>query len=313
MRFERIQDRANGKWRSILVGIGINEKFLTAKHGPCPLCDGTDRFRWDDKKGSGSYFCNRCGAGSGVDLVMKFKGVNFLDARKLIEAELPQAVVAAPKAKRGIDPARYVEMWRMAQPLSGVCPASKYLDSRGVGGSMYPSQLRFMPKATYVHDDGKKTYHPAMLALFVSPDAKAATVHFTYLDERGRKADVPKVRKLAPCPIPSGGAVRLSSSASIMGVAEGIETALSASRLFDMPVWAALSATGLMKWQPPTTCRHVFVFGDADASFGGQHKAYALAYRLRTEGFAVTVELPRELGRDWNDEVREHHHAMAAQ
>jgi putative DNA primase/helicase len=303
MSFIRIQDRACGKWASILPAIGIPKAYLANKHGPCPICGGKDRFRFDDKGGSGSFYCNACGAGSGVDLVMRVRKVEFAEARRLIEEQLPSAVVAKPKAQRGIDPAVFVDMWRAARPLNGIDPPSKYLMSRGLSFDTFPSQLRFMPRMTYHHEDKRRSEHPAMLALFVAPDAASATVHITYLDDYGRKADVPKSRKLAPGPIPPGGAVRLASSAESMGIAEGIETALSAARLFGMPVWAALSANGLMKWQPPKTVRHVTVFGDTDDSFTGQHKAYALACRLRTEGFAVDVALPEQMGTDWNDEL----------
>ena len=63
--------RARGRWKEILPQFGIDPKFLTNRHGPCPLCRGKDRFRFDDKDGSGSYFCNQCGPGSGVILIRK--------------------------------------------------------------------------------------------------------------------------------------------------------------------------------------------------------------------------------------------------
>ena len=303
MSFVRIQDRACGKWGSILPAIGIPKAYLANKHGPCPICGGKDRFRFDDKAGSGSYYCNACGAGSGVDLVMRARNVSFAEARRLIEEQLPSAVVAKPKAQRGIDPGVFVAMWRAARPLNGMCPASKFLISRGLSFDVYPSQLRFMPGMTYTHEDKSKTKHPAMLALFVAPDMSASTVHITYLDDYGRKAVVPKPRKLAPCPIPAGGAVRLSQSADHMGIAEGIETALAAHKLFGIPVWSALSANGLMKWQPPKTARRISIFGDTDASYAGQHKAYALACRLKTEGYDVDVCFPELKDTDWNDEL----------
>ena len=63
--------RARGRWKEILAQFGIDPKFLTNRHGSCPLCRGKDRFRFDDKDGSGSYFCNQCGPGSGVILIRK--------------------------------------------------------------------------------------------------------------------------------------------------------------------------------------------------------------------------------------------------
>ena len=300
MLFEKIQDKAIGRWRDLLPAIGIHEQFLSRKHGPCPMCGGTDRFRWDDKAGSGSFYCNQCGAGSGVDLVMKFKGMSFIEAKRLIEEHLPATVVELPKAKRTANIDKLENVWRSASALTGSDPASWYLSRRGLS-HVGVSSLRFMPKFPYYHDDKTKTEHPAMLALFVGPDRAKHTIQYTYLDTNGRKAEVPKPRKLAPAQIPHGGAVRLATSAETMGIAEGVETALAASKMFDIPVWSALSAGGLIKWQPPGTARHIIVFGDNDANATGQAAAWSLAHRLMVEGLRAEVRIPDDPGTDWND------------
>src|SRR3954447_11493912 len=67
-------ERARHRWREILPQLGIDTRFLVNKHGPCPLCGGRDRYRFDDRDGSGSYYCNQCGAGVGVILVRKLHG-----------------------------------------------------------------------------------------------------------------------------------------------------------------------------------------------------------------------------------------------
>ncbi|MBB2965103.1 toprim domain-containing protein, partial [Methylobacterium sp. R2-1] len=86
-----------------------------------------------------------------------------------------------------------------------------------------------------------------------------------------------------------------------LGIAEGIETALAAARLFNMPVWAATNSTMLAKWQPPDCAREIVVFGDADPAFGGQAAAYALAHRLAVRDRRVRVQLPPRIGSDWAD------------
>ena len=70
-------ERARGRWRDILPQLGIDSSFLKPNpydKGPCPLCGGKDRFRFDDKEGSGSYFCNQCGPGVGIILIRKKRG-----------------------------------------------------------------------------------------------------------------------------------------------------------------------------------------------------------------------------------------------
>lgn len=65
-----IVNAANGYWPEILRGAGISIPD-NGKHGPCPACGGKDRFRFDDKNGRGTWFCNQCGSGDGLDLVCK--------------------------------------------------------------------------------------------------------------------------------------------------------------------------------------------------------------------------------------------------
>jgi putative DNA primase/helicase len=87
---------ARGRWPEILAALaGLSEAELRDRHQPCPLCGGTDRYRFDDKDGSGSWFCNQCGgkdqrggAGSGMDLLMRRQGWSFVEAARQVEAFL---------------------------------------------------------------------------------------------------------------------------------------------------------------------------------------------------------------------------------
>jgi len=300
---EDIRDVAKGRWRSIHLAAGIDKEHLSGKHTACPCCAGKDRFRWDNKDSTGSSFCNQCGAKTGMDLVMAVKGWDFVTAKRWVLEQVGRSPVETPKVRRGNDDlARALEqMWFNAVPLNGIDPASKYLIRRGIKLINWPTQIRYAARCAYKHDDGKVSHHPAMLAKFVSPDAKDWTLHRTYLDDAGRKAQVPQPKKLMPGPVPKGGAVRLSNSAETMGVAEGIETAWSASLLYDIPVWPTLSDGLLATWQPPPTAKNIIIFADADSSYAGQSAAYLLAKRLRTENYHVEPRMPDELDVDWND------------
>ena len=70
-------DFARGRWREILPKLGIPSESLRNRHGPCPICGGKDRFRFDDQNGDGSFYCNVCGAGNGIHLAQKVMGVSF--------------------------------------------------------------------------------------------------------------------------------------------------------------------------------------------------------------------------------------------
>lgn len=308
MSFERIHDRAQGRWKSLLPLLGIGAKYLFNKHGPCPMCVGKQSWRFDDKGGNGTWICTHCGAGNGVDLVMKFKNVDFLTAKKMIEEHVGVAPVVVPKASKSEQQRvsdqrdQMAHLWGRARPLDGEDLASRYLMARGIICRPWPLALKSIDDLPYWQDNTKALL-PAMLAKFAAPDGKSAILHRTYLSEPGAKAAIEKPRQIMPGRMPPGGAVRLTAPAETMGIAEGIETALSAAILFQVPVWAALSAGALMKWQPPPEAKCILIFGDSDESIAGQVSAYGLAHRLKTEGYHVDVRLPAEIGTDWNDHM----------
>jgi putative DNA primase/helicase len=91
-----IQDLANGRWPDLLSHFcALTPEQLSDKHQPCPLCGGKDRYRFDDRDGSGSWFCNQCGgrnqnggAGSGMDLLMRSTGWSFTESLSRIRSYL---------------------------------------------------------------------------------------------------------------------------------------------------------------------------------------------------------------------------------
>jgi putative DNA primase/helicase len=301
--YNPLKERAVGRWDSILPQLKIDSKFLRNRHGPCPACAGTDRFRYDNKGGHGTFYCSKCGPGWGVNLVMNVHQVDFKGAADLIEPLLPTARVFVPKKKKegfGMEIADTI--WRMGAPLNGTDPASKYLRKRNLTAYSNPS-LRYVASMEYMHEDKSRTVHPAMVARFLSPDKTLSIVHRTYLDNAGNKADVPAPRKMTAGKIPEGGAVRLAHAAETMGIAEGIETALAAMALFDVPVWAATSANALAKWSPPAIVKHVLIFADNDLSFTGHVHSANLAYKLTGLGYKCEIRMPDERGTDWNDQM----------
>ncbi|WP_305790497.1 primase-helicase zinc-binding domain-containing protein [Acidisphaera rubrifaciens] len=53
--------------------LGVDARYLVNRHGPCPVCGGRDRLRFDDKDGSGSFYCNQCGPGAALYLLRRAK------------------------------------------------------------------------------------------------------------------------------------------------------------------------------------------------------------------------------------------------
>lgn len=296
-----LRDTCQGRWAAILPMVGVDARHLNGKHGPCPMCAGRDRFRFDNKDGRGSWICSQCGAGDGIALAMAVNGWDFKEAAARIEplaGVAQKATVSRERDKQALRDAMN-RLWTGAKPVAYGDPVDRYLTARGIKLDAYPAALRFADRCRY--QDSSPTYHPAMLAKVSGPDGRPATVHRTYLSADGSKADVEDARRIMPGQMPKGVTVRLSEPSRIMGIAEGIETALSASAIWSVPSWAAVNAAMLMAWEPPPEAREIFIFGDNDTKFGGHAAAYALAHRLAMRGYSVRVELPVDAGMDWND------------
>lgn len=298
-----IEARARGRWHGILTTIGIPESYLTGKHGPCIICNGQDRWRWDDKNGSGSFYCNQCQpkSGSGIALVQKFIGCNFPEALEKIQSIIG-GCEKMPEQKPKADPKIALnKVWQASTPLTGSDPVSKYLHSRGL--NLQPDNIRFCEKC---YESDSKTEMSAMIARVQSEDGRPVSLHRTYLQGSG-KADIESPKKLMPGTEPlNGGAVRLFSPESslfesnTLGIAEGIETAVAATQLSQIATWAAISTSLLESWQPPNNIKSIVIFADRDANFAGQKSAYILANKLYNRDFLVEVTMPDEVG-DWND------------
>jgi len=185
-------------------------------------------------------------------------------------------------------------LWRGAGTLSG-SPAEVYLTKRCL--TQFSSDLRFHPR-TPLGPRGAVRFLPAMLAA-VRTDLGVIAVHRTFLDTRTARLasfDRPK-RALGSL---RNGAVRLAGpQAGRLGLAEGIETALSAMQLFGVPCWATLGNErfGLVTI-PQSVCElHLFVDNDAGGDLAEEraNEAYAC------DGRRIVATRPANLDKDWND------------
>lgn len=82
MRWDAESIHSAVSWSAVLKQLGIDETCLRDRHGPCPMCGGEDRFRFDDLNGRGTWFCNQCGNGDGFALLRRIYGWTFAEARR---------------------------------------------------------------------------------------------------------------------------------------------------------------------------------------------------------------------------------------
>lgn len=152
---ENLRDRCQGKWRGMLPQLGIDSRHLSGKHGPCPACDGTDRFRFDDKDGRGTYICSHCGAGDGFSLLMIAKRIGFKEAAELIEGIVGSVPRENEKRQDRSEKSLREAMnalWGSGRPISDLDVAGRYLAGRNIHMAEYPSALRFVERCRYQAD-----------------------------------------------------------------------------------------------------------------------------------------------------------------
>jgi putative DNA primase/helicase len=299
-----LQERARGRWKSILPALGIDPKYLTGKNGPCPLCPGgRDRWRFDNKRGDGTWICTHCGAGQGIKLAMEFTRLPFKELAQRIDSIIGEVPVekARPEPSAESRRATLNNLWRSGSHVRSDDPVALWLRNRGLNIDVYPNSLRTHTRVR--HSGPPVTFHPAMLAMVTAATGKPATIHKTYITTTGTKAPVDKVRMFSLGSRPAGGAVRLALPTDILGVSEGIESAFAAMQIFGIPTWAALDASGVEKFVPPPGIDRLVIFADNDRNGVGQRAAYALACRLSGE-IEVDVKVPDSVDTDWNDIVR---------
>jgi len=303
-------ERARHRWLEILPQFGIDTRFLTNKPGPCPLCGGKDRYRFDDRDGSGSYICGQCGAGVGVILLRKLHGWDHKTACDEIDKIVGRET--APRSSRptaATDEAkdkekRYSRLKRALEEATDQRVVAAFLRKRRLTDGS--PALRGHPALPYYEGGELVGRFPAVLAPILSADDATVTAAAIYC----ASAPEPRKKFLPATGTINGAAVRLCEpEGGCLGVAEGIATALAARQLFRVPTWAALSANGLKTFMPPSGISRITVFADNDSNYVGQAAAYDLAQRLVRDGFAVNVQQPYQLDTDFADllpEPKEH-------
>ena len=280
-----IRLQARGRWVDILYNLGIEREFLTKRQGPCPLCGGKTRFRFDNLEGRGTWICNHCGSGDGCKLVMEYLGVSFPDAAKKIRSIIGnckmqpvQQIDEARKLK--INEERLKRIWTGRKRITPNHPAGRYLLSRGI--NIYPdADLYAHDGIPYFLNKEITGLFPALFARFTNPQGETCTYHIIYLTQNGGKIDFAQAKISAPkVKDMGGGCIKLFKPGESLCIAEGIETALMVNQETGHPVWPTLTANLLEQVVIPAEVKKVYIYADSDKSFTGQAKAYALANRL---------------------------------
>lgn len=210
---------------------------------------------------------------------MKYRGL-VDDDRALDRPARAEARSTEPEPEPEPDPDA-LDIWRPCIPHHPI--VAEYLERRGIP---FPAPVSLRGQVD----------RPAMVAAVQRPDGKIIAVQQTWLTRDGEKAAGPKPRHNTG--LFGTGAVRLGPAAEVLGLAEGVETGLSAMQLTGVTVWCCLGKRMHKVWLPPEV-KVVHLFVDNDTS---GRKATELTAEVHTRaGRTVVLRPPPSECNDWND------------
>jgi len=143
--------------------------------------------------------------------------------------------------------------------------------------------------------------------------------HKTYI-EGGKKADVTTNKKMQTVnkynlPCNSCGhehaanvAVRMFPHGEMLGISEGIESALSAKILFSVPTWSVLNTSIMKAFKAPKGVKTLVIFADNDKNGAGLAAAFECAHKnllSNNDVCKVSIRAPEVKGKDFNDMLQE--------
>ncbi len=309
-------EAAKGRWTEILEYYGLPP--ITGKNhykGECPVCGARSKFRIDDRDGAGTWICV-CGSGDGMKLLsLTQTGKTFsalcAEVDQLIGNDYRREKIPANSSAAKLRQ-RAISKFAKLLPLRGT-NGEGYLRQRGI--NKLPSEaIRFCEKQRHAG----RIYH-ALYALATDDKGELCYLHRTLL-EGDRKAPLGESAKRQKSlqednylEYARSVAIRMFPVSSTLGIAEGIETALSCYQIYGVNTWAVMNSNFMKKFRVPAGVKHLIVFADMDKhSATGQAAAFECAHaNLLAKNDLVKVSVRWPDNGDFNDmlmngdEVRE--------
>lgn len=265
--------------------------YATGKHRiECPSCGRGERDKSAGLKmepdGKGVVHCFRC---------------DYTESFRPELGSVRRVPTIKPEFRAQVQEERLNEwgtnLWNSTLEISGV--ALQYLKARRCQIPPAETHLRWHPSLK--HRSGY--VGPALVALVTHVHTREhLSLHRTWITPTG-KADIEQPRLTLPNHSLKDGVIRLYPDdwvSSYLGIAEGIETALSLAWAFN-PVWATIDAGHLAKFPVLAGVAEVVIAQDKDPA--GMAAAAICATRWANEGRAVRVTDQKQ--NDLNDVLKE--------
>jgi hypothetical protein len=225
-------------------------------------------------------------------LLKCFAGCNTIDILRALRSRRFDVPTARPGARgtahhdaSGAIGTRVRDIWGGSSPILGG-PADRYLRDRGLAAR--PADLRYNAR-TPLGRGRLVTFRPAIIAA-VREAGRLVAIQRLFLGPEGTGLATTTLEKAKlTLGRPRGGAVQLAPEGPILGIAEGVETAMAATFLLGIPVWAALGSERLHQIRVPGIVRRLVLLPDND-------RAGRIALRRADAAYA---EMPFELAHLW--------------
>lgn len=190
---------------------------------------------------------------------------------------------------------------------------SKLLDLRGTSAAGYLLQrgISRLPAEGIRFCDRQRhagRVYQALYALATDDKAELCYLHQTLLDG-DRKADIDSAKRLKSLQEDSyldharSVAIRMFPVSTTIGIAEGIETALSCYQVYGVNTWAVINSGFMKKFRVPAGVKHLIIFADMDKhSATGHAAAFECAHaNLLAKNDLVKVSIRWPDNGDFND------------
>lgn len=284
-----------GRWRQTLEGYGC-QLPSGRHHGPCPVCGGKDRFRFDDKDGRGTWFCSKCEpqSGGGLLLLSRYLGKSTLEtAKELIgdDYERSAAPVRQHVDNAAVAKANAEQAAKGAQMmLSGaVMRSHQYMDGKGLLGEWLTNG------EVMIDYTGARIGVGELLLIPAYKNGLLVNMQKINLDGEKRPITGGYMSGVYHC---------IDGKTKAIAIVEGFATGVTVNRMTGYMVYCAFMAGNLAEVTKFVREQHpdakVIMFADNDESRTGQAKAEAAAIPIN-----ALVALPPEIG-DWDDYRQRH-------
>ncbi len=289
---------AQGKWPHILSTLGINVPDTPNKHGPCPVCEGTDRFRFDDKEGKGTWFCNQCTpqSGDGLNLVCNVLNLTPIQAAKRVNELFslnPEVMKSSSIQPSKTNKEMERETKREAKKILKETKLGKsfYLVSKNLEGIESLILNRSLPNLGL--------FNSPLLVIPFEKNGQLATLQF--IDKKGNK------RFLKGTGTQTRSYHQIPGKTDDIYIGEGYATTLTSTRLTGSMGYVAGSANNIPSVALIASHHHpmskIIILIDNDPA---GIKSLKKVITLVPNGIGITPSENNEKTKDWNDYYQIH-------